>query len=186
MLRYHSVGEPAGGQGLQATSTSAPVPGTAEEGRMMNKHARRAVDEHKRRTRELEAALEENRLALEKLTAADDDSDEELLEVARERKYLKQQLKLRKAADAEAPFEVRGRQWSFEVTLGERVHLEGLPGRPSVVWAMAADSDEQQGQRQRSVCTDWQTRHSVSVSGAAAASGSQICSPFILCSSASW
>jgi hypothetical protein len=92
---------------------------------------------------------------LERLTN-DDASDDEITAVGVERRYLKRQLKKLRAEDAEAHYDLQGEEWSFEVELGHHALLDGLPGRPSVVWLRAASNVL--GSLQ-----SWKTTHSVGV-----------------------
>ena len=117
---------------------------------------------HHKRTLEIEAAVEENLKAFNELSKKETATPDEFTALGLERQYLQKELRDRGSADAEALYELRGEEWTFEVGLGAHVSLEGVPGNPSVVWAEVATASAG-----GSSCfhKDWQTTHSVSVLG---------------------
>ena len=135
-----------------------PPAGSEEEARLMRKRERKAKKGHAKKIQELEEAIENNRMELERVTNDDDAPQEDLLTIARERQYLKTKLKLLMAEDAEARYELRGEDVWYEVGLGCSVLLEELPGRPRAVWSV-------EGGRCGCLRSAWQSSHSVLYAG---------------------
>jgi DNA-binding beta-propeller fold protein YncE len=131
-----------------------PIAGSEEEKRLMRARERKAKREHGKKIQELEAAIENNRIELERLTNDPDAPLEDLTSVARERQFLKTQLLEFTAEDVEAKYELRGEDVWYEVGLGCSVLLEELPGRPRVVWSV-------EGGCCASLRSAWQSSHSV-------------------------
>jgi hypothetical protein len=136
----------------------APKPDSTEQRALMQARATQAIIGHGERIQQLETAIESNHRAFERLTSGEDPSDDDLMTVVKERIYLRKQLKVFQAEDAEVCFELQGEEWSFEVEMGQHALLDGLPGRPTVVWLMAAS--EVLGSVQ-----PWTTTHKVQVKG---------------------
>ena len=131
-----------------------PLPGSSKEKRLIQKRERKARKAHMKKAHELEEAIKNNRIEQEKLTDDETTSQEDLMLVSRELQFLKAQLREHKAPEAEARYELSGKDLLFELKLGDRVVLEGLPGRPSVVWsadAGAARSHESEWRSSRSL-----------------------------------
>lgn len=136
-----------------------PIAGSAEERRLMRARERMAKQEHGKKIREVEEAIENNRIEFERLTNDEDASADDIHSVASERQFLKAKLKLLRAGDAEVRFELRGEDVWYEVGLGCSVLLEELPGRPRVVWSL-------EGGRCGCLRSPWQSSHSVPYAGA--------------------
>ena len=112
-----------------------PLPGSSKEKRLIQKRERKARKAQMKKVQELEEAIKNNKLEIDRLTDDETTSQEDLMLVSRELQFLKAQLREHKAPEAEARYELSGKYLLFELKLGERVVLEGLPGRPSVVWS---------------------------------------------------
>ncbi len=126
----------AGDAGEEGDFVPCPAEGSAEEGRLLRAKQRKAKEEYGAKIDELEQAIENNRIELERLTSNKDADGNDIYLVARERQYLKAQLEERLEEDAEARFELRGEDVSYEVGLGCSMLLAELPGRPRVVWSV--------------------------------------------------
>ncbi len=135
-----------------------PPAGSEEEERLLRKRERKAKKGHAKKIQELEDAIQNNHRDFERVTNDDDAPQEDLTTIARERQYLKTQLKLLMAEDVEAKYELRGEDVWYEVGLGCSVLLEELPGRPRAVWSV-------EGGRCGCLRSAWQSTHSVPYAG---------------------
>ena len=102
----------------------------------------------------LEEAIKNNLIELQRLTDDESTPDEDVTAIALELRFLKARLRQYKGPEAEARYELSGKFLMFELKLGDRVVLEGLPGRPSVVWS--AD-----GGVARSHTSEWRSSRSL-------------------------
>ena len=121
---------------------------------MIGKRERKARKAQLKTVHELEEAIKNNLIEHHKLTDDESTPDEDLTSIARELRFLKAKLRDLKAPEAEARYELSGKFLMFELKLGDRVVLEGLPGRPSVVWSAdggAARCDENEWRSSRSL-----------------------------------
>ena len=120
---------------------------------MLQKRAAVARAEFAEQTSVIEKSLEENIRALHRLTASIDTACDDMVPVVMEQQYLKNTLAERK--EAEVAFSFGGLALTFVLSAGECVRLEGVPGRPEVVWVGAA---KQASGKQ----SEWQNSHFVS------------------------
>ena len=103
---------------------------------------------------ELEEAIKNSLIEFQRLTDDESTPDEDVTAIALELRFLKARLRQYKGPEVEARYELSGKDLLFELKLGDRVVLEGLPGRPSVVWsadAGAARSHESEWRSSRSL-----------------------------------
>ena len=121
---------------------------------MIRQRKRQAMKAHLKTVKELEEAIKNNVIEMHRLTDDETTSQDDLLLVSCELQILKAKLRELKAPEAEVRYELSGKYLLFELKLGDRVVLEGLPGRPSVVWSAdggAARCHENEWRRSRSL-----------------------------------
>ena len=121
---------------------------------MNGKRERKARKEQLKTVREREEAIKNNKIVHDRITDEESTPDEDITAIGRELRFLKAKLREHKAPEAEARYELSGKFLMFELKLGDRVVLEGLPGRPSVVWS--AD-----GGAVRSHTSEWRSSRSL-------------------------
>jgi hypothetical protein len=134
-LTFRSLHNPDGSPSL--SGACMPASGSEAEQALLRWRAAHARSQFHKRTREVEQAVEENRVVLEKLTASEDTDSDDILPVALERQRLKVALQERRQQEEEW-FSLAGVCLTFLLTEGEHVALEGVPGSPCVVWSKAA------------------------------------------------
>jgi hypothetical protein len=140
--------------GLGGSATAVPPAKSAGERTLLRERAKHARGEYqKKQVAVVEKTLEQNRFAFDLLTSCEETEPEDLTAVAMEQQYLKKELQQRREQE-EVEFEVGGEVLTFWLRRGECVCLEGVPGRPEVVWTESA--------RPVSVVRRgvWQTSHS--------------------------
>ena len=131
-----------------------PLPGSLEEDRMNRQRKRQAKKAHLKTVKELEEAIKNNVIEMHRLTDDETTPDEDITPITSELRYLKAKLRALKAPEAEVRYELSGKDLLFELKLGDRVVLEGLPGCPSVVWSAdggSARSHEREWRSSRSM-----------------------------------
>ena len=121
---------------------------------MIRQREKGAKKAHQKTVKELEVAIKNNVIEMHRLTDDETTPDEDLMSIAREQRFLKAKLRELKAPEAEVHYELSGKCLLFELKLGDRVVLDGLPGRPSVVWSAdggAARGHEREWRSSRSM-----------------------------------
>jgi hypothetical protein len=134
-LTFRSLHNPDGSPSL--SGACLPASGSEAEQALLRQRAAHARSQFRKRTREVEQAVEENHAVFEKLTGADNTPSDDILPVALERQRLKVALQERRKQEEEW-FSLDGVCLTFLLSEGEHVALEGVPGSPCVVWSKAA------------------------------------------------